>query len=260
MSRPLFLAAGTVLDAPPHQAIAAAADAGFDGLGLRLDPDTIGDSDLARIRTQLQVTGLALFDLEVIRLGAPTSPGAVRRLVQVGAELGARWILTVSLYPEFAQTVAELAEVAQAAKSAGMGIALEFMRFTEIDTLDAASRAVRACGASNVGVLVDALHLSRSGGTCTQLAQVDASLLAYAQLCDAPLTGPATAHGLADEARHSRLMPGHGELALAQFVSALPPDLPVAVEVQSDALRNTLDPSARARLAFATATDVLAQG
>jgi sugar phosphate isomerase/epimerase len=257
MSRPLYLAAGTVLDAAPVDVIEAAAAAGFDGLGLRLDTATLDEAGIRSIGARLRATGMTLFDLEVIRVGAPGAGEDAQRLLDVAGELGAQWVLTVSQLPDSAESVRALQALAISAADRGVGIALEFMRFTELRSIEAAVDAVIAVGQPNIAVLVDALHLFRTGGTVEQVAALSPAQLAYAQLCDAPATAPSTTPELADEARHSRLMPGAGDLPLTGFVAALPDQLPITVEVQSDLLGARLDPSARAQLAFDTAVPYL---
>lgn len=271
----LYLAAGTVLDASPVEIIDAAAAAGFDGVGLRLDPVTTTSADITAISQRLAVTGLTVFDLEVIRLNSRDRPSADRRLIEIGGELGARWLLTVSLLADDANdaddagntdngdsaehagntaTTEALVELCQLAEPHGLRVALEFMRFTEVRTLDVAQAIVHAAGQRNLGVLVDALHLVRSGGS---LDQLDHSTFAYAQLCDGPALGPDTPADLAEEARHRRLMPGTGAFDLGAFVAALPTGAAITVEVQSDQLMSAMSVPERARLAYESARAVL---
>lgn len=249
---PLFLAAGTVGDAAPTEVVDAAAAAGFVGVGLRLDPTAVGDRALAAIRSRLDATGMALLDVEVVRLNTAHPAGSHRRLVEVAAELGARWLLTVSELDDRRQAADELTELCETAHPYGLGVALEFMPFTEVRTLGHALELLAAVDRPNLGVLVDALHLHRGGGDPSQLATIPNGRLAYAQLCDAPGHAPAP-DALAEEARHARLMPGDGGLDLGGFVAALPAGVPVSVEVQSDELAARLDPVGRARLALRTA-------
>jgi sugar phosphate isomerase/epimerase len=69
----------------------------------------------------------------------------------------------------------------------------------------------------------------RSGGQIVQLAAVDPALIGYVQLCDVPWISSSASY--ADEARHERLPPGEGELPLLEFVSVLPRDAVVGLEV-----------------------------
>lgn len=66
----------------------------------------------------------------------------------------------------------------------------------------------------NGKVLIDALHLFRSGGTVADVQAMDAHLIGALQLCDAPLQGPdpSDTPAILAEARAGRLPPLEGEL------------------------------------------------
>jgi sugar phosphate isomerase/epimerase len=118
-----------------------------------------------------------------------------------------------------------------------------------------AHRLLTDVAPANAGILVDALHLSRSGGSPADLANYDPSLFSYMHLCDAPGTPPPP-DGLRAEARGERLYPGDGELWLSAFVAAFPPGTPAAIEAPTKrhAAASPLD---RARLAGAACRHLL---
>src|SRR6185437_7382797 len=90
--RPMIsLAAGTVLDAPPAAVLTAAAQAGFDAAGLRID----AASTAAALRRQAADLGLTLLDLEVVRLRPDRPFDHHLRLLELAHVLGARFLLTV---------------------------------------------------------------------------------------------------------------------------------------------------------------------
>ena len=110
-----------------------------------------------------------------------------------------------------------------------MSVALEFMRWSPVATIDDALAFVAAADRANAGICVDTLHLSRSGGQPEQLAGLPRSG-SFVQLCDAPAAAP-PAESLKAEARSDRLLPGEGELWLDRLLAAIPPDMPISVEV-----------------------------
>ena len=59
------------------------------------------------------------------------------------------------------------------------------------------------------------------------------SLLPYLQIADAPARPPDPAH-LREEALHGRLLPGEGDLPLAETLAAVP-SVPLSVELRSRA-------------------------
>lgn len=253
----ISLAAGTVLDAPPADVLAAAAAAGYDAAGLRLDPARHTVAEARQLRRQAEELGLRLLDLEVLRLGPDRSLDDHRRLLDLAEALGAHHLLTVSQHHDRAATVDDLGRLLDAARGARTRVALEFMRFTEVATLGDAVAVLDAVGADHAVVLVDALHLQRGGESPDALDAVPAGRLGYLQLCDAPAAAPGDVAALADEARHRRLSPGDGQLPLTALLDHAPAGLPVSVEVQSDRLTAELAPEARARLLLAATRRVL---
>jgi sugar phosphate isomerase/epimerase len=104
-------------------------------------------------------------------------------------------------------------------------------------------------------VLVDALHLSRSGGTPAEVARIDPALFEYAQICDAPAQIPFDNQRLRQEPS-DRLLPGQGGLPLVDLVHALPPDLPLAIEAPIKQME-FLPPAERAWIAMEGLKSVL---
>ena len=248
----ISLAAGTVLDAPPAAVLTAAAQAGYDAAGLRIDPASMAVADAGALRRQAADLGVTLLDLEVVRLRPDRPFDDHLRLLELAHALGARFLLTVSEHPSHTDTVTDLARLATAAHGADTRIALEFMRFTEVRTLAAALSTLDDAGADEAVVLVDALHLHRGGEGPEALAGVDR--IGYLQLCDAPADSPAD---LADEARHHRLAPGTGELPLGCLLAHGPAGLPLSVEVQSDELLARYEPAERAARLLTATRDLL---
>jgi sugar phosphate isomerase/epimerase len=246
--RVLSLAAGTVLDAEPVEVVSAAAAAGFDACGLRLDPAHSSRSLVRAVRSRLADVGISLLDLEVIRMRAGRPVAEHRPSLELAAELGADWALTVLHIPDPLEQVDRLGHLDEIAAELGVRLSVEFMAFTALHDFAAATALVEAV--PRCRVLVDALHLARTGGSAEQVAPY-AGLLSYVQLCDAPLVARAgnSPDALADEARHHRLLPGAGELDLDGLVRVTP-GVPRSVEVQSDELTVAMTPAERAVAAY----------
>lgn len=254
----LSLAAATMLDADPITVVDAAAEAGFGAVGLRWRPSDGHDRSASRVRRQLDQAGITLLDLEVIRLHPDAPMESHRRLIDVAAELRPKWLLVVSHHGDDARTQSELGQLARLCAPIGCAISLEFMAFTSVRTVEQATTvvtAVRADGCDNIGVLVDALHLARSGGHPATLPTNMADHLSYIQLCDAGLKSPGDA-ALAFEARNCRLFPGEGELPLIDLLRAVPLSTTLSVEVQSQAWSIQHDVRMRAAQAMRTTMEV----
>jgi sugar phosphate isomerase/epimerase len=84
---------------------------------------------------------------------------------------------------------------------------------------------------SNAGILVDALHFGRSTTTLDDIRAIPRELLHYAQICDAEAGTHFSTEDMIHTARCERLLPGDGTIDLHGLMSALPPDLPMSVEV-----------------------------
>lgn len=257
VDRIVSLAAGVTpeLEADPAAFVAAAANAGWRACGIWFDPASWTAQTSRAVRTTVTGAGMAALDIEVVRLGDERDCGP--ELVAAGAEVGAANILCISRLTDEVATTARFAELCERAAPAGIKVNLEFMRFTSVATLADAVRIVTAAAQPNGGVLVDTLHLFRSGGSLADLAATVTShpgLFSYAQWCDAPAepAGWSTAELVAD-ALHERLLPGTGALPAADFVTTLPPGTPLSVEIRSRWLRSTYpDPTDRARAVLAT--------
>ena len=264
MSRLLSLAHLTVLDADPLALIEAAAAGGFGAIGLRIVPPfvtetivpVVGDADLQRrIKRRLRDTGIALLDIEAIWLKPESRIEEIRPALETGAELGAKYVLTIAFDDDTARLSDNFGKLCAAAHGCGLRTMLEFIPYSVLGTLAKAHDFIVAAAPADAGLLIDALHLSRSGGQPADIAAYDPALFSYVHLCDAPKARPAAERNR-DEARYNRLYPGEGELWLDAFLDAFPPDTPVAVEAPQAAFAH-LPAAERARLAGAATRRLL---
>ncbi len=249
MGRLLSLAAGVTpeLATDPAAFVASAADASWAATGVWYDPDTWTDATTAAVRDRLDDTGLVPLDVEVVRLGPDGDSGD--ELVDVALELGARNVLAISSFDDADRTAERLAELCRRAATGGVRVCLEFMRFTSVRTLADALDVVGRISEPNVGILVDQLHVHRSGTTFAEIAAADPELFPYVQWCDGPAepAGWSTREIIVD-ALDARSAPGEGELPVMEFAGLFAEDVPFSLEVRSRALRETWpDPTDRAR-------------
>ena len=262
--RKISLAHFTVMDAPPGELVPIAAQAGFDAVGLRIEPplpaDTVmpvvGQPRLIQtIRQQVADTGVPVLDIEAFWLTEHTDVARWRPALEVGVELGARHVLVVGHDPDRARLVQSFAQLCSLCADHGLRPMLEFIPYARIGTLAAAVALIEDAGASNSGVLVDSIHLSRSGGKPSDLAGYDPGLFSYAHINDVP-SAPPPREELRAEARGKRLYPGDGELWLTDYTAALPVDAPLAIEAPSERYAS-LSTRERAALAARRMRDLL---
>lgn len=238
--RPLSLAALTVLELSPLEQVRCAAEAGYSHVGLRLVPatpnepawDSIGDTPLIRdTRRALLDCGLQVLDVEILRLKPETEPEGFEPLLDTAAALGARHLLVAGNDPDESRLTDRFAALCERAAPRGLVACIEAMPWTDVRDLVQAARIVEQAGRDNAGVLIDPIHFDRAGSRLEQIAAVAPRRLPYMQFCDAPAERPATLEGLLHQARASRLPPGEGELDLAGLLQAMPPEVPLSLEV-----------------------------
>ena len=209
----------------------AAADAGFDAVGIRVWPaadepayPVLGDTPMMRETiARLADTGTRVLDVEVLRLRPDSRPDDALRILDAGERLQAEAVLVICNDPEEDRLVDRFAAACEAAGERGLRACLEFMIFSSVKTIADAERVLDRAGHPAGAILVDALHLQRSGGTPADVSAVAPERLPYAQLCDGPFQPilPDSAVALT-EARTGRLFPADGELPLPELVGALP--------------------------------------
>jgi sugar phosphate isomerase/epimerase len=249
IDRIISLAAGTVLDVPPAGMAAVAVAAGFGGAGVWFDPDSWTDATTRAVATAFAETGVIPLDIEPIILGRSVDPGD--HLVDVAMEIGVRHVLVASGPAERGAVVERIGQLAARATGSDVTLVLEFLPIFSVATLADAYSIVAELGAPNVGILVDTLHLDRSGSSVRELTSIDGSLFPYVQLADAGADAPTTRDALREEALHGRLLPGEGVLALDEVLEAIP-YVPISVELRSRLLMERYpDPVARAKRVYA---------
>jgi sugar phosphate isomerase/epimerase len=243
MNRSYSLSFLTCLGAGPEEAIDAAARAGYDNVGLRLLPAAPGGiafplmDQPARVKDLVQRMkdcGIGLFDVEMIRVGPDFDPALYLPFLDCAARLGAKAILVAGDDPDEGRLANSYAKLCEAGAGFNLWLDLEFMPQSQLRDLAAALRVLGLANQPNQGLLVDALHVSRSHTSNTEIAAIPIDYLHYAQICDGPSEIPTTLEALNYAARHERLMPGDGAIDLAGLFEALPATLPIAVEVPND--------------------------
>lgn len=252
----------SLLDTTPPQLVVAAAGAGFRNVGLRLWPARAGEAPhpmregspmLAQTRKRMVELGVQVHDVEVIRLNAGFQAHVFEPMMTVAASLGARYVVVNCDDAQPQRAADSLGALACLAASHGLVLGVEFMVYTALPDLPAARALLRRAGQPNVRILVDTLHFMRSGAEPASLAQGDDIARDFAQFSDAPARRhPALSPG--EEARAHRLLPGEGELPLAQIAGhALAADAMISVEAPSAVRRHHLCLDERAGQAWRAA-------
>ncbi|KXF53893.1 hypothetical protein AXA44_07675 [Rhodococcus sp. SC4] len=220
----------TVAGASPSESIAAAAEAGFEAVTLRAVP--VGTRPDAVGRIPLDMGGainsarVGVADIEFVDIHPDLEVARLEPVLEFGARVGARFVNTMCSDRDEERATDHLAALCRLAAPHGLTVALEFTSYTAVNSLHKAHRMVERLQDPAAVVVVDALHLARTGGTpndVAELVRLRPDLYPIVHLCDAPRTlAEPTAEALAYEARSARLLPGEGGLPLVDLVRAMP--------------------------------------
>lgn len=256
---PIGLAHVTLLSVTPPDLVSTAAEAGYDFVGIRVQtakpreqpyPMKPGSQMSRETLRRLDDTGLKVYDVESVVLGPSAGPDDWRPALEAGAVLGARTISVAGIDPDRRRLTHALAALTADAKAVGIRPALEPISYHPVSTVTGAAELLAQV--PGTAILLDALHIQRSGSTIDDVRALDPALLSCLQLCDGPLRAPnhldlpygMIAKGSMPqvEARVQRQLVGDGELPLADLLSATPEGTPLSVEVPHAKLQAKLTP------------------
>jgi sugar phosphate isomerase/epimerase len=260
----------SVFGLPPVQFINLAADLGFRHVGMMLTPMPFNPHgyptwSLREDAALLRETVAAMDDRGVsISLGEGffARPGVDLRNsapdLELMCQLGVKRIGTLSVDPDLNRAFDQFAVLAEMAAALGMELVVEFGPRLAISDLPTAVAAVRHVGRPNTKLLIDTMHLVRSGSTAMDLEALEPDMIGYVQLCDAPLASKYADY--VEEAKYERMLPGAGELPLLDILAVLPPDLVIGLEVPQRALAEAgVNPHERLGRCFTAARALLAR-
>jgi sugar phosphate isomerase/epimerase len=242
--RLVSLAAGVVQEFPPEQVVYAAAEAGFNAVGIWCDLETWTNERTDKVKKALAETDITALDIEVVwfRPGEPLDTH--NRFVEIAKAIGARNILCVSSETDINETKKRFKHFCQLAEGSDIRVALEFLAITEINSLAKALEVVNDVAHPAGGILIDTLHLQRTGSCVQDIVELTQArseppihLLPYLQLCDASETlEDQSFDGILEDALYLRKLLGEGQLPLEDILRAVDANMPLSLEIRSRAL------------------------
>ena len=257
-----------LLDYGPPALFDIAARAGYRRVGLRMHSAAPGTPvypverrQAPALRAAARAAGVEIYDAEFIPLARDLDVNALDGWMATAAELGAKRVNCGASGddPDVGRNAERFGALCDVAARHGLGVDLEFMRWRKpIASIGDAVGVVTRAGRPNGRILVDLLHVVRSGGTAADLARVPAALIGHVQLSDAPLADPPDA-AIPTEARERRLPPGEGELPLVELMNALPAGVPLSTEAVTRGSLPELSPLESAQRAHRGAMKLLGQ-
>ena len=227
----------TVTNTEPVDLIRAAKSAGFDLVSLWVQPPPIfplalvTQAKLKACKAALAETGIRVGPLEVFVLSTAEAVKSYRPALELGAELGAKTASAINVQNSNPVEVSELfAQLAELARECGLGVTLEPLAMFATSTLAQARDIIRAARV-DAGIVLDAFHLVRKGGTVADVRAMEPGLIRHVQLCDG--VASVSQEAMHYEASYERLYPGDGAFPLVELLSAAPTDVSWGIEAPS---------------------------
>lgn len=196
----------------------------YPAYSLRDDPQLRRDMIAA-----MRDAGVSISLGEGLTIRPNVAAGDYARDLDLFCELGVTRINTVSMDPDRRRTFDQFAKLAEMAGKRGIVTTTEFAPPLTVADLPTALEAVRHVGRPDFRLLIDTMHLVRSGAGPEDIAALDPALIDYIQVSDAPRTPRFATYF--EEAMFERMAPGEGELGLRALFAVLPADRVYAIEV-----------------------------
>jgi len=247
----LCLANLTVAEAAPLEVIDAAAAGGFGSVNLwlveppalahfrhvkRPGASVVGDAtSIEAIRRRCRERAVGVFTASAGWIGPDFTTAMIAPVIETLAALEARSLCVVGWDPDRSRLMEHFIAACEAAARYRLAVHLEFMAYSAIRTVREARDFLAQASQPNARLIIDALHLDRSGGTPEDVAALEPTVIASVQLCDAPGARPPRT-ALRDESVNARLLPGEGDLPLFALMDALPEDVVIELEAPGASL------------------------
>jgi sugar phosphate isomerase/epimerase len=247
MAQEFSLAHLTVLGCAPPEMTYIAARAGYDYISIR--PIYMGlpgepnyalaenPQMLKQTKAALASTGLKVHDIELARVFDGVKPRDYLPAMEVGAELGARAVLSSIWGGERDYYIEKFAEICDLAKPFGLTVDLEYVPIAAVSNLAGAVDVLRTIKRDNAGLMVDMHHFHRARDKVEDLDSLPREWFHFAHLCDAPAEIPTERKEMIRIMREARLYVGEGGIDVAGILAHMPPvvysiELPNKVRVE----------------------------
>jgi sugar phosphate isomerase/epimerase len=236
----IVLSPTTIPNSPPLEYLHAAVDAGYDAVGLRLNASpgmpffpVVNNADLIRtMKEVITAADLQVLDIYSFYLQPPTKVAAFEAALHLGAELGAKYIVVMGADDDWSRMRDNFVRLCDLASLYGLGAVVETAVMRPLASLPQAQRLIDEAQRENAGICIDPLNFARAGDTVDDLRRVSRRLLPYGQLTDG-IIGPNEPNPtlLGRMGPNQRRLLGQGSVPLEQILDALPPGIPLSVEL-----------------------------
>lgn len=255
----------TAWELAPPELVEAAHACGYDAVSLwfHAPPEgaeaypMIGNTPMRRAtKARTADLGIEVFNIGLFVLTPGGWNEAWDGMLESGAALGARRAIVLDYDSDHIRARALLARLVERAGGLGIAVDVEFIAGSGLPSLADARALVDGLGALDCGIILDPLHLQRTGGTPADIGDAERRLIKYAQLCDGPAT--MSPDRWLHEGSRQRQLTGAGAFPLKDFVAALPQGVPIGLEIpMQDLAEHGIGPVERARMALDAARPFL---
>ena len=267
MARKYSLAHLTALRCPISELIYMAANAGYDYISPRLVNLGIageGNYDLAsqpdllsQTKRAIEYTGIGIHDIELMRIIPNVNLQSYEPAIQIGAELGAKYILSSIWTPDKSYNIEKFGQLCDLAAKYDMGVQLEFVTWAHVRTLAQAKEILEAVNRKNAGMMIDTLHAHRSRVLPDELDTCPTEWFHFAHLCDGPAAIPDSDEELIVIGRDARRYCGAGAIDLAAYLRKMPEEITCSLEIPSLAKAAELGYAEHVRRCIVTAKEYM---
>jgi sugar phosphate isomerase/epimerase len=204
-----------------EEIVAATSAAGFTHLGLdvaTVDAYVSDGHSLADVRRLFDTWELRCSDVLpiVVTSHADEVRERTEQLCRVVRVMEApRCVLAVRAGVDVRMARPEIQRAAATVRDAGARAALEFARYTGVESMHDAVELCEAAGWETLGLVLDVLHVDRCG-VIDDISQLAPEQIELVQFCDGEAGEPTD---LVADSRQHRKVPGGGGLDLARFVA-----------------------------------------
>ena len=180
--------------------------------------------------------------------------------MEVGAELGAKSLLSSIWTDDKARYMDQFAKMTELAGKYGLNVDLEFVTWASVWNIEGVKEVLEAQSFKNIGMMIDMLHFYRSRTELSQLDGLPREWFHFVHLNDAPELIPdrSDVKSLAFTGRDARLYPGEGFAPIAEIMKKLPPVV-CSVELPHTARAKELGYAEHARRCLETSKRYFAQ-
>jgi sugar phosphate isomerase/epimerase len=243
----------TAIEASPPELAELAAANGCDLIAIMVHPvEGVPDFGMAsdtmmrrETRLRCEALGVGIEMIEGFLLKPDTDLEAFRPSLASGAWLGAGSVNVLLRDDNLPRLTENLSSFCDLAAEFGLPVVTEWSRRTPLKSLAEAETFLKNTSRPGAKLQIDSLHLFRAGLSIGDVTALDPAIIGRAQLSDGPAEMPVELQF--QEALGGRMIPGEGQLPLAAFVSALPAEIVIGLEVP---MNRALGPEERVRRVF----------